>query len=70
MNAPVKIRLLSFKSFRHYGGREITTKVNFCQAVLIDTQSGYQKYIVELLEDCAGFKKGHKIAISENDYNL
>jgi len=66
----VKVRILSFTSFRHYGGREISTKPNVSNSILVAIQSGYQPYIVELLEDCAGLKKGHKIAIAENDFNV
>lgn len=70
MKTEVNVRLFSDKSFRHYGGREITTTPHICKAVLLSMQRGDQPYIVELLEDCAGFKKGHKIAVSENEYNL
>lgn len=69
MNAPVKIRLLTYKSFRHYGGREITTTSHICSAVLIEQQRDHSFY-VELLEDCAGFKKGYKIAVLENNYDI
>lgn len=66
----VKVRLFTHKSFRHYGGREITTTPHICEAVLVGTQSGHQPYIVELLQPCAGFPKGHKIALQEKNYNL
>lgn len=64
------IRLYSHKSFRHYGGREITTTPHLCKAELIKEQTGHQKYICKLLEACAGFKAGHVIAICENDFNI
>jgi len=66
----VKVRIISFTSFRHYGGREISSTPNICNSTLVAIQSGFQPYIVELLEDCAGLKKGHKIAIPENNFNL
>lgn len=66
----VKVRILSFTSFRHYGGREVSTKANISNSILVAIQAGTQPYIVELLEDCDGLKKGHKIAITENDFNV
>lgn len=66
----VKVRLFTYKSFRHYGGREIKTISHTCSATLIGLQNGHQKYIVELLEPCAGWPTGHKIAVSENNFNI
>ena len=65
----VKIRLYTYKSFRHYGGREITTASHICSATLIEVQSD-GTYYVELSEDCAGFQRGHKIAVPSKDYNI
>jgi len=62
-----KVRIVSYKSFRHYGGREITEKVDFVDAVLVALQDSDQRYIVSLNESCAGFPKGHKIAVNENN---
>jgi len=66
----VKVRILSFTSFRHYGGREIKATPNICNATLVAIQRGDQPYIVELLQAGAGLPKGHIIAISEKDFNL
>jgi hypothetical protein len=71
-----KVRLLNYKSFRHYGGREIETFVNIVDAVLVEMQDGYQPYIVTLVNDCKNHKgkvqydAGHKIAVCENDFGL
>lgn len=69
-SSEVTVRLYSHKSFRHYGGREITTTPHLCKAELVREQAGHQKYIVKLLEPSAGFKAGHLIAVCENDYNV
>lgn len=68
MNTPIKVRLFSYKSFRHYGGREITTIAHICRALFVKDQTHTK--VVELLEDCAGFNKGHKIAVDNKDYNV
>ena len=65
-----KVRLISSKWFRHYGGREITQQAHFVNATLVGLQDGHQRYIVTLDEPCIGFKAGHKIAICENDFAL
>ena len=70
MGMVVKVRLFSYKSFRHYGGREITGTPYICAATVVGIQEGHQKYIVELLEPCAGYPTGHKIAVSEKNYNI
>jgi len=70
MENQINVRLTSYKSFRHYGGREIKSTTHICKATLIKTQTGHQPYIVELMESCAGFPKGHKIAITERNYNV
>lgn len=64
----IKVRLYTYKSFRHYGGREITTTTHTCNAVFVADQKHTQ--VVELLEDCAGHKKGHKIAVNNKDFNI
>ena len=66
----INIRLFTYKSLRHYGGRQITTTPHTCKAKLIKEQGGHQNYVVELLERCAGFRTGHIIAVCENDYNI
>jgi len=63
------IRLYSYKSFRHYGGREITTNAHLCKALFIRTQDDHTN-LVKLLEDCAGYKKGHLIAVQDCDFNV
>jgi hypothetical protein len=68
MNTVVKVRLFTYKSFRHYGGREITTTPHICEALFIADQKHTQ--VVELLADCAGFKKGHKIAVNNKDFDI
>ena len=69
MDSLVNVRLYSYKSFRHYGGREITTIPYICSAILIEEQRDHTFY-VELTEDCALFKKGHRIAVLPKDYNV
>lgn len=71
-----KVRLLSYTSFRHYGGREIKTDAHVVDAVLVGLQDGYLRYIVELTRDCKDaqgkvqYKSGRKIAVCENDFSL
>ena len=65
----MKIRLHTYKSFRHYGGREITAYNHTCEAKLIEKQRD-GTYYVELLTDCANFKKGHKIAVLSIDFDV
>lgn len=66
---PITIRLFSYKSFRHYGGREITVTPHLCKALFIKRQSDHTN-LVELLEDCIGLKKGHLIAVIDRDFNI
>jgi len=68
MNTTINVRLYTYKSFRHYGGREITTTPNICPAILIESKNN--THIVELLKDCAGYKAGHKIGVLNKDYNI
>lgn len=68
-NTQIKVRLFTYKSFRHYGGREITTTPHICLAKFIKSQSDHTE-VVELLEPCAGWKAGHKIAVQTKDFNL
>ena len=71
-----KIRLVSYKSIRHYGDCDFTPYVHIVDATLVAIQDGYQPYIVTLndrVKDHTGhtqYKKGHKIAIREKDFNL
>ncbi len=65
----VKVRLFSYKSFRHYGGRVINTTPHICNAIFIKIQED-NTYLVELSENCASFKKGHKIAVLINEFNV
>lgn len=67
-NQPIKVRLFTSKSFRHYGGREITTTPHICDAIFIADQKHTQ--VVQLLSDCAGYSKGHKIAVDNKDFNI
>jgi len=69
----MKVRLITYKSFRHYGGREITSKAHSVLAKLVAQQDSYQKYIVELLEDVedgATYEKGRRVAVPEKNYNI
>jgi hypothetical protein len=70
VGSEVNIRLFTYKSRRHYGGRDITTTAHIVKAKLYATQGGHQKYIVDLLEAGAGYPKSHRIAVCENDFNL
>ena len=71
-----KVRLMSYKSVRYYGGRDITTYSHFVTATVVGIQDGCQPYIVTLNEDMKNYngrvqyRMGHKIAISENDFAL
>jgi hypothetical protein len=69
METIIKIRLTTYKSFRHYGGREITPTYHICNAKLIAEQRDHTFY-VELLEDCAIWKAGYKIAVLPINYNV
>jgi hypothetical protein len=68
MSNLIVVRLFTYKSFRHYGGREITTTPHMCKAEFVKDQKHTQ--VVKLLEDCAGFKAGHVIAVQNKDFNL
>ena len=65
----VTVRLYNYKSFRHYGGREITTTAVLCKAIVIKSQTD-STTVVELLEDCTGYKAGRTIAIQPKDFNI
>ena len=69
MTQAINIRLYTYKSFRHYGGREISTTPHICKAAVL-SENRDNTILVELLEDCAGFKSGHKISIQPKDFNL
>ena len=66
----MKIRLLTYKSFRHYGGREITPTPHICEAEFVKRQPVDHTIVVKLLEDCGNFKKGHILAVQENDFDI
>ena len=62
----VQVKLYTYKWYRHYGGRNITTNAHTCKAnYLLDQENG--THLVELLEDCANYKAGHKIAVHNKD---
>jgi hypothetical protein len=65
-----RIRICTYKSFRHYGGREINESVSYANAILVGLQDSTQCYLVELLDASCGFIKGHKIAVNDNDFEL
>lgn len=65
----VKVRLHNYKSFRHYGGREITTTSEIFDATYVRSQDGHQPHIVKLVGKCFGFPDGHIIAITVKDFN-
>lgn len=65
-----KIRLLSYKSIRHYGGREILTHEDILDATLVALQDDFLRYIVVLNSDAAGYRKGHKIAVCDKDFMI
>jgi len=67
--AEINVRLFTYKSFRHYGGRVITPTAHICKARLIEIQQDHS-YYVELLEDCAGHKCGKKISVIKHNYNV
>lgn len=71
MNAGDKIQvvLFSYKSRRHYGGRDIKTIKHTCRATYVAAQAD-MTHIVILDETCANYPKGHKIAVYPQDiYN-
>jgi hypothetical protein len=68
MNEQIKVRLFSYKSYRHYGGREINTTAHICDAIFVADQIDTK--VVVLLSDCAGYKKGHKIAVQNNNFDI
>jgi hypothetical protein len=65
----VNVRLYKYKSFRHYGGREISTSAYLCKAEFMKRQTDHTN-LVKLLEDCADYKKGHLIAVIDRDFNI
>ena len=67
-----QVRLVHYKSVRHYGGRSITPYPCVVNAKLIGLQNDYQRYIVELSDNYMHdgkvvYKAGHKIAVPEKD---
>jgi len=69
MKTPITIRLFTYNSFRHYGGSEITSTPHLCKAIFIKRQNDHTN-LVKLLEDCAGFEKGHLIAVIDINFNI
>ena len=66
----IKVRLFTYKSFRHYGGiREISTTSHICEALYVKTEPNGTN-LVELVEECEGYRKGHYIAVTDTDFNL
>jgi hypothetical protein len=65
----LKVRLFTYKSRRHYGGRDVTTFPHICNAKFLYQQTQWS-FVVELLEPCAAFPAGHKIAVIEKDFNI
>lgn len=65
----VKIRLFSYKSQRHYGGRDIKSYPHVCKAKFIEEQRDHT-FVVELLEPCMLFSIGYKIAVQPNNFNI
>lgn len=68
-NTEIKVRVYRFKSFRHYGGREITTIPFVVKAKYLFSQQDHTE-VVELLEGCEAYPKGHKIAVMRKDFNV
>lgn len=68
MSALIKVRLFTYKSRRHYGGRDITPMPHICGAKFLFDQ--VHTKVVELQEDCAGFRRGHKIAVQNSDFDI
>lgn len=69
MDTPIDVRILQYKSLRHYGGREITVTSHLCKAEFIKHQQDHT-VVVRLLADCAGYKDGHIIAINPCDFDV
>lgn len=74
INNQYKIRLYSYKSLRHYGGRDISTFAHLVNATLTALQDGEsQPYIFTLNQDVKNhkgqliYRNGHKIAVSPKD---
>lgn len=71
-----KVRLFSYKSTRHYGGREILSHAHIVDATLVALQNDFLRYVVVLNTDTKDYKgnlmyrKGHKIAVSEKDFMI
>ena len=67
-----QVKLVHYKSFRHYGGRSITSYPCVVNAKLIGLQDDYQRYVVELSDTYVHdgevvYRAGHKIAVPEKD---
>ena len=65
----VIIRLFEYKSFRHYGGRSITSIPHTCKAKFVQQQKDHS-FLCELQEPCIGFPIGYKIAVPVDNFNI
>ena len=71
-----KVRIITYKWFRHYGGREVKTFSNEVNAILLGLQEGDQPYIVSIVNDVIDingklqYKAGTKLGISKKDFNF
>lgn len=72
MNTPENItfiRITTFSSTRHYGGRDIKQVQHICKANFIKDQRDNTK-LCKLIEDCAGYKANHLLAVQPIDFNV
>ena len=68
---PVKVRLTRFKTIRQYGSRAFSPIPHICDAIFFANQNSVgQPFIVELREEFNGLPVGHKIAVSEKDFDV
>jgi hypothetical protein len=67
----VKVRLRSFRTIRQYGSRAFSPITHICNAEFVAKQDSVgQPFIVKLSEEFNGLPVGHKIAVSEKDFNV
>lgn len=62
----IKIRIKEQKTHR---GRPVSVIVHTVDALAIKSQDD-NTTVCELLGDCAGFKKGHLLAVYKTDFNI
>lgn len=65
----INVKVYSYKSVRIYGGREITTTFEIVPALFVKDQRDHT-HVVELIQDCKSYKKGHVIAVQPKDFNV